>query len=208
MNSAPSFAPLTPKDAGEVMKKCARTLDNWCRDGEMPRPATLGGSRYWHPDVFYGWLDAKLKGQDWDGELLAQAAPGAIAPFKPVTREDAAEVLKKTVRTVEDWYGEGVMPKPAMIGGTCYWHPAIFFSWLDAKLKGQAWPPVPSASNEALPESPAAGKVPKEAAVIAAEIAGQAVVRPRAPRNGNNKGTASARGRAREAALLKSLNSA
>lgn len=207
MNSALSFAPLTPKDAAEVMKKCVRTLDNWCRDAVMPEPATLGGSRYWHPDVFYGWLDAKLKRQDWDRELLAQAANGAIAPFYPVTREDAAKVLKKTVRTVEDWYGEGVMPEPVVIGGTCYWHPEIFFGWLGAKLKGQPWP---SASSR-----PADIKTGAGAAQEAKDAAGGGKAEPseatqvgRTRRSKKSDGaTSSARGRARDLAVLAALNS-
>lgn len=207
MNSALSFAPLTPKDAAEVMKKCVRTLDNWCRDGEMPRPATLGGSRYWHPDVFYGWLDAKLKEQDWDGELLAQAAPGAITPFQPVTREAAAKILKKTVRALEDWYGKDVMPRPAVIGGTCYWHPAIFFSWLDAKLKGRAWPSTSSRPEDAETKAREA-QDPKERAGDGHVEPSEATQGRRPKRSKKSDGaTSSVRGRARDLAVLAALNS-
>lgn len=42
----------------------------------MPQPATLGGSRFWHPDLFYGWLDAKLKGQAGTVSLPRGRCPG------------------------------------------------------------------------------------------------------------------------------------
>lgn len=189
------------------MKKCVRTLDNWCRDAVMPQPATLVGSRYWHPDVFYGWLDAKLKGRAWDVELLAQAAPGAIAPFEPVTREAAAKILKKTVRALEDWYGEGAMPKPAVIGGTCYWHPAIFFSWLDAKLKGRAWTSTSSRPEDAGTEARAA-QDPQERAGDGQVEPSEATPGRMPKRSRKSHGaTSSARGRARDLAVLAALNS-
>lgn len=206
MNSALSFAPLTPKDAAEAMKKCVRTLENWCRDAVMPEPATLGGSRYWHPDVFYGWLDAKLKGQDWDVERLAQAAPGAIAPFEPVTRADAAKVLKKTVRTVEDWYGEGVMPEPVVIGGTCYWHPEIFFGWLDARLKGRAWPSASSHPADTQTEARSAHEAMDAAGGQAVPINATQTEKPKRSRKSDGA-TSSARGRAKDLAVLAALNS-
>lgn len=206
MNSALSFDPLTPADAADVMKKCVRTLDNWCRDGVMPHAATLGGSRYWHPDVFYGWLDAKLKGQHWGIELLVNAEPGAITPFKPVTREDAAKILKKTVRTLEDWYTEGVMPKPAVIGGTCYWHPEIFFGWMGARLKGRPWPSASSHPADTQTEARSAHEAMDAAGGQAVSINATQTEKPKRSRKSGGA-TSSARGRAKDLAVLATLNS-
>lgn len=205
MNSALAFAPLTPADAAKVMKKCVRTLDNWCHDGVMPQPATLGGSRYWHPDLFYRWLDAKLKGQDWDGDLPDQAAPGAINPFEPLTREDAAKILKKTVRVLEDWYATGVMPKPAVIGGTRYWHPAIFFGWLNARLKGLAWTPAGAVSENGAPEP----GLPDDEVKCAnsKDTANSRTVDVDSKRRGKgDRASVSGRARARDAARLNAMN--
>jgi hypothetical protein len=111
--------------------------------------------------------------------------------------------LKKSVRTLEDWYGRSVMPQPAVVGGTCYWHPEIFFGWLDARLKGRAWPPA-AGSNGATPEQE----------VSSAEKGAS----PEAPRGtstspaGSKRGkkadgmTASARARAKDAARLQAMN--
>ena len=56
----------------------------------------------------------------------------------PIPIEEAAKILGKSVRTLENWFGERkLMPEPVKIGGSRYWHPAVFYQWLDSRLKGQ-----------------------------------------------------------------------
>ena len=187
------------------MKKCVRTLENWCRDGDMPQPAMLGSSRYWHPDVFYGWLDAVLKGLSWEPRLPSEVRPDTVVAFQPLTSEDAARILQKTKRTLENWCDDGIMPRPVLIGGTRYWHPAIFNDWLDTRLKGQAWQPLAPAADDASSQAAAPGQAPEVTATAAAAVASKPSERPR--RRKPEGATAAARGRARNAALLKAMNS-
>lgn len=60
--------------------------------------------------------------------------------FRPVTKEAAAEILSVSVRTIENWITSGTMPAPASIAGRRYWHPKVFFAWLDHALAISAAP--------------------------------------------------------------------
>ena len=95
----------------------------------------------------------------------------AIAAFKPLSKNDVADVLGVCLRTVENWVNEGDLPAPAKLGNRCYWHPTTFYAWLESRLlAGSASPtldhgtvtdPSPDdAQPEAAPQVPAvaAGK--------------------------------------------------
>lgn len=58
-------------------------------------------------------------------------------PFKPITREEAAEVLSVSLSTLDNMIGTGALPAPVSIHGSRrkYWHPAIFYGWLDKELR-------------------------------------------------------------------------
>lgn len=55
-------------------------------------------------------------------------------PFHPITKERAAEILSVSKRTIENWVADGTMPTPTTIGRRVYWHPDVFFTWLNHKL--------------------------------------------------------------------------
>lgn len=55
-------------------------------------------------------------------------------PFKPLTQPDAAEILGISIRTVQNWIDEGILKAPRKIGGRVYWHPAVFYGWLEQQL--------------------------------------------------------------------------
>lgn len=56
-------------------------------------------------------------------------------PFRPLTKEAIAEVLSVSPRTIEHWVDQELMPPPASIGNRVFWHPDIFYSWLDQRLR-------------------------------------------------------------------------
>ena len=58
------FTPLTKQDIQRICQVSLRTIDYWLKRGIIPTPMTIPGSRkvYWHPDVFYGWLNQRLLG--------------------------------------------------------------------------------------------------------------------------------------------------
>lgn len=73
----------------------------------------------------------------------------AIIAFKPLTKDDIAEVLGVSLRTVENWVNEGTLPAPRKLGNRVYWHPNTFYGWLDRYLTG----PVQDCSLQTGPDS-------------------------------------------------------
>lgn len=55
-----SYQPITKEGAAEILSVSKRTIDNMLADGTLPRPAYIGRRLYWHPDIFFAWLDARL----------------------------------------------------------------------------------------------------------------------------------------------------
>ncbi|WP_431311444.1 helix-turn-helix transcriptional regulator [Paraburkholderia aromaticivorans] len=67
-----------------------------------------------------------------------------VEPFQPLTKQDVAQLLHVSVRTVENLVSGGSMPAPARIGGRVFWHPDVLYGWLsEALLK----PDEPSAGS-------------------------------------------------------------
>lgn len=58
----------------------------------------------------------------------------ADSSFKPLSKNDVADVLGVSVRTLENWVNEGNLPAPAKLGNRCYWHPKTFYAWLERRL--------------------------------------------------------------------------
>lgn len=84
----------------------------------------------------------------------------SVAPFKPVTKADAAQVLGVCTKSVDNYIRDGLLPQPARFAGRDLWHPDDFYGFLSAKLRsGQATSTVESvdAPAEALtPEASSA----------------------------------------------------
>jgi len=56
-----AFKPLSRVDVAKILDVSIRTLDNWQRSGKLPRSVEIGGRAFWHPEVFYSWLDQTLR---------------------------------------------------------------------------------------------------------------------------------------------------
>jgi excisionase family DNA binding protein len=54
--------------------------------------------------------------------------------FKPLTKDDVADVLGVSLRTIENWVNERTLPAPKKLGNRVYWHPAVFYAWLEHQL--------------------------------------------------------------------------
>ena len=55
--------------------------------------------------------------------------------FRPLSRLEVAEILSVSIRTLENWQKAGLMPRSVDIGGRVYWHPEVFYEWLDQRLR-------------------------------------------------------------------------
>ena len=61
----------------------------------------------------------------------------AANAFKPLKKADIATTLGVTPRTVENWVSAGLIPAPTDLGGRVFWHPEMFYTWLDEYLRGK-----------------------------------------------------------------------
>jgi len=61
-----------------------------------------------------------------------------VTAFKPLSKEDLADVLGVSIRTIENWVNEGTLPAPTKLGNRVYWHPNTFYTWLDLRLSAEA----------------------------------------------------------------------
>ena len=59
----------------------------------------------------------------------------ASAPFTPLTKQAVADSLGISIRTVENWINDGILPAPAKLGNRVYWHPDVYYAWLSRRLK-------------------------------------------------------------------------
>lgn len=102
-----AFKPLTKDDIAEVLGLSLRTVENWVNDGTLPLPKKLGNRVYWHPNVFYSWLDRRLSAADGADEmaqhdialparaiLSSKAKSGAKPPANPLEKFRAREKEK------------------------------------------------------------------------------------------------------------------
>ncbi len=87
MNFAAAFKPLTKDDIADVLGVSGRTIENWVNDGTLPAPKRLGNRVYWHPGVFFGWLEHRLVGEDAgvEGQPVTPE-PGPAMPPAPSSR--------------------------------------------------------------------------------------------------------------------------
>ena len=105
-------------------------------------------------------------------------------PFVPMSKEDVAAVLMCTPRTVENLVKSGRIPTPTLLAGRIFWHPDVFYSWLDGELRNgtrehdKARPDVPTLAkktlkleNEVKPAKRSASPALRMKAIQAARIA-------------------------------------
>jgi len=55
------FAPLTKEEVADLFRVTTRTIENWIEQEGLPPPVAIGNRVFWHPDVFYEWLDRRLR---------------------------------------------------------------------------------------------------------------------------------------------------
>ncbi|CAJ4113044.1 Helix-turn-helix domain [Burkholderia pseudomallei] len=63
----------------------------------------------------------------------------STAAFMPLNKQDVAQILGVSIRTVENFVSRGRMPAPAHIGARVLWHPDVFYTWLDQALRNGGW---------------------------------------------------------------------
>ncbi|MGE8166015.1 helix-turn-helix transcriptional regulator [Paraburkholderia sp. NPDC080076] len=74
------FSPITKEQAAQILAVSVRTIDYYVRDGRMPAPIHLGRRAYWHPDLFFAWLDQALREPVDNMTECGQTGPISVSP--------------------------------------------------------------------------------------------------------------------------------
>lgn len=106
-----AFKPLTKDDIAEVLGVSLRTIENWVNDGTVPAPKRLGNRVYWHPTVFYGWLEQRLTTDEAasHGEGAVALSPPAAQAVKPVRGIRMAKTESDRLRSSERAKSEALL---------------------------------------------------------------------------------------------------
>lgn len=101
------------------------------------------------------WWGAARRTERWIKRLPIQdiatccVLKMSVAPFKPVTKSDAAQVLGICTKSIDNYIRDGLLPQPARFAGRDLWHPDDFYGFLSAKLRsGQTTSTVESVHAE------------------------------------------------------------
>lgn len=65
---------------------------------------------------------------------LCTLASTMTEPYIPITKQMAAQILNVSKRTIDNWLADGTIVQPQAIGRRVYWHPQVFYAWLDQRL--------------------------------------------------------------------------
>ena len=94
------FVPMTKEAVAAVLDCTTRTIENLVKSGGIPTPALLAGRVFWHPDVFYSWLDRTLRGGGTDGHRSDQSVgstSGEVLEVKITGRTNSSEKSNEPV---------------------------------------------------------------------------------------------------------------
>ncbi|MBN8507337.1 MAG: helix-turn-helix domain-containing protein [Burkholderiales bacterium] len=91
-----------------------------------------------------------------------------ITAFKPLSKDDLADVLGVSIRTIENWVNEGILPAPTKLGNRVYWHPNAFYAWLDRRLSAETANSAPAQDGAPEP-SPSCARPKKRSASATAK---------------------------------------
>ena len=85
-----------------------------------------------------------------------------VVPFELITKDRAAEILGVSIRSLENYVKDGLMPAPKPLGRRLYWHSDDFYGWLDAHFRespadaaGSKAPSTESGQDSSSPETKA-----------------------------------------------------
>lgn len=98
MTTANAFKPLSKEDLAEVLGVSIRTIENWVNEGILPAPTKLGNRVYWHPNLFYAWLDLRLSADP----ATTEVAQDSVRERQPVRAKAKARGQSATVKTELD----------------------------------------------------------------------------------------------------------
>jgi excisionase family DNA binding protein len=104
MTTTNAFKPLTKDDIADVLGVSSRTIENWVNDRTLPAPRKLGNRVYWHPNIFYAWLEHRLTSDDVcdgvDGSTIEESN-GTVRKAKHLAQSKSLRSERDNLRARE-----------------------------------------------------------------------------------------------------------
>lgn len=79
---------MTKADAAEVFGVCPKTIENYIKEGLIPRPVPFASKEYWHPVDFAAFIDRTFRRMD-EATRGIQSAPASDTSDTRTKRSDA-----------------------------------------------------------------------------------------------------------------------
>lgn len=99
------FIPVTREMAAKTLSVSIATIDSWILKKVLPKPVAVGERLvYWHPETFYGALDAMLKKTPDENAAQSAPEPAKTATPKQATRTNDV-VDRAAQRDALSWRG-------------------------------------------------------------------------------------------------------
>lgn len=96
--------------------------------------------------------------QPYTKDLKLQPSNMATHRIAPMPKEEVADLFGVTPRTIENWIEHEGLPAPVQIGNRVFWHPDVFYEWLDQRLRKAPAKPADDALVDAPRKRVSAGK--------------------------------------------------
>ena len=98
----PAFKPLSRHDVAAILNVTVRTVENWRAKGLIAPGVSFGGRVYWHPDVFYASLDAKLRPDILSGgeNVVSIQRPATTLNRPPAATRALKKARSRTVAAI------------------------------------------------------------------------------------------------------------
>jgi hypothetical protein len=74
---------MTKADAAEVFGVCSKTIENYIKDGLIPKPVPFASKEYWHPADFAAFIDRTFRCMDEAANEPQAASASATAEARP-----------------------------------------------------------------------------------------------------------------------------
>lgn len=128
--------PMTKDEVAVALRISKRYVEKLVNSGAMPACGRIGGRVFWHPEVFYAWLDNAMRpepGAEKSAEKVDEMR--FVKPFVLMTKAEVAAALRVSKRQVEKLVKSRAMPAPGHIGRLVFWHSEVFFAWRDSAMR-------------------------------------------------------------------------
>lgn len=90
---------VTKADAADVFSVSVKTIDNYIKEGRLPKPVQFSSKEYWHPEDFKAFLDQTFRRLNHaePAEWANHASSAELEPSspKPAKNPRAAERVAK-----------------------------------------------------------------------------------------------------------------